>query len=106
MIHYTNVKGWKAIRSQVDWTFKSHKPPDDHAKGAYFTTFPPGTRNLASLLGIPKTKIEFAFCFRGIDGLSPIRGPRGQQIFYCSENYLVKKPRQEYEGLAETGDCS
>jgi hypothetical protein len=46
LFHYTNEKGYKAIGSQVVWLFKASKPPGDHPKAAYFTTLPPGTKNL------------------------------------------------------------
>jgi hypothetical protein len=46
LFHFTNDKGYKAISSQVVWLFRASKPPGGHLKGAYFTTLPPGTKNL------------------------------------------------------------
>jgi hypothetical protein len=65
LFHYTNDKGYKAISSQRVWVFKASKPPGDHAKAAYFTTLPPGTRNLAKRLFLrgAAEKVAFVFCF-------------------------------------------
>ena len=96
MFHYTNGKGYKAIVSQVIWLFKASKPPCDHPKAAYFTTLPPGTKNLAKRLFIRgcAEKIEFVFCFSGGEDLQPLRGGRGDHIFYSEEDYVVVQERQ------------
>ena len=54
MLHYTNQNGWNSIRSQLNWLFRAQQPPGDHPLGAYFTTLPPSTRNLAKKLRIPR----------------------------------------------------
>lgn len=56
MIHYTDGDGFKAISSQVDWTFKAAKPPGPHPVGAYFTPLSPHTADLCTKLMIPRRK--------------------------------------------------
>lgn len=103
MFHYTNEKGHKAISSQPIWLFKASKPPGDHPKGAYFTTLPPGTRNLAKRLFVRgcADKIAFVFCFSGDDDLTPLEGGRGAFIFYSVDDYPVEKKRQGPHGPTE-----
>jgi hypothetical protein len=100
LFHYTNEKGYKAIRSQSSWIFKASKPPDDHPKAAYFTTLPPGTRNLAKRLFVRgcADKVAFTFSFTGGEGLQPLEGGRGAFIFYSEADYAVEKRRQGHHG--------
>ncbi len=103
LFHYTNERGYKAISSQVIWLFKASKPPGDHPKGAYFTTLPPGTKNLAKRLFVRgcADKINFVFSFSGDDDLVPLEGGRGAFIFYSVEDYSVEKERQGPNGPTE-----
>ena len=73
MFHYTNQDGWNSIRSQINWLFRAQQPPGIHLPGAYFTTLPPTTRNLAARLRIPRLKCEYVFCFRPSDELLQLR---------------------------------
>ena len=100
MFHYTNENGYKAIGSQPTWIFKASKPPGDHPKGAYFTTLPPGTRNLAKRLFVRggADKVCFVFSFWEADNLTPLEGGRGAFIFFSSDDYSVGKSRQGPHG--------
>ncbi|KAA1259538.1 hypothetical protein LF1_20720 [Rubripirellula obstinata] len=106
MLHYTDQDGWNAIRSQVDWMFRAQQPPSDHPSGAYFTTLPPDTTNLAKKLRIPRRKIEFVFCFSRTDELSQIAGGRGDFIWYSPNDYEVKKEQQNDHGKSDEGACT
>jgi hypothetical protein len=103
VFHYTNDKGYKAISSQKTWLFKASQPPGDHPKGAYFTTLPPGTKNLAKRLFVRGSadKITFVFSFSGGDDLARLEGGRGAFIFYSPEDYPVEKDRQGPHGPTE-----
>ncbi len=100
MFHYTNDKGYKSISSQNTWLFKASQPPGGHPRGAYFTTLPPGTRNLAKRLFVRgcADKVTYVFCFSGDDGLEPLEGGRGAFIFYSEEDYAVAEQRQGLHG--------
>lgn len=103
VFHYTNDRGYKAISSQVTWLFKASKPPGDHPKGAYFTTLPPGTNNLAKRLFVRGSadKITFVFCFTGGEDLDPLDGGRGAFIVFSAEDYPVGPDRQGPHGPTE-----
>jgi hypothetical protein len=75
LFHYTNDKGYKAISSQVVWLFRASKLPDNHPKAAYFSTLPPGTKNLGKRLFVRgcAEKTKFVFSFSGGEDYS---GPR------------------------------
>lgn len=105
MLHYTNKASWNAIRSQVDWVFKAHKPPGPHPTAAYFTTLPPDAPNLAIRLGIPAAKIQYVFCFFDAGDLKPLPGDRGKFIFFSGNDYVVPENRQQDCGLREEADC-
>jgi hypothetical protein len=100
LFHYTNDKGYKAISSQVTWIFVASKPPSEHPKAAYFTSLPPGTRNLAKRLFIRGCgeKVAFVFCFSGGEDLIPLVGGRGAFIFYSTTDYAVEPDRQGPHG--------
>jgi len=93
MFHYMDRDGFNAIRSRPDWLFKAFKPPAEHPPGAYFTTLGRDTRNLAQRLGIPKSKTEFYFEFTDAGDLQPLRGDRGEFIFYSPVDYEVVEVR-------------
>ena len=100
MFHYTDDKGYKAIRSQVVWLFKALQPPCDHPKEAYFTTLPPGTRNLSKRLFVRgcSEKTRFVFSFTGGEDLPRLPGGRGKHVYYSEEDYPVVKARQGLHG--------
>ena len=103
LFHYTNDKGYKAISSQIVWLFKALKPPCGHPKAAYFTTLPPGTKNLSKRLFVRgcAEKTKFVFSFSGEEDLCQLRGGRGEHIHYSVEDYPVEKPRQGPHGETE-----
>jgi hypothetical protein len=105
MLHYTDKSSFNTIRSQIDWTFKLHKPSGPHPAAAYFTTLPPDTPNLASRLRIPISKIEFVFCFVDAGDLTPLPGGRGKYIFFFQGDYIVPKYRQQDCGPREEANC-
>lgn len=105
MLHYTDKTSWNSIRSQVDWTFKAHKPRGPHPAAVYFTTLPPNTPNLASRLRIPSSKVAFVFCFANAGDLTPLSGGRGEYILYYLGDYVVVKDRQEDCGPREEANC-
>ena len=100
MNHYTGKKGYNGIRAAPDWVFKASQPPApaDHPFGAYFTTLPPDTKNLAIRLGIPRSKTEYVFSFADANDLTPLDSDRGEFIFYSPLDYLVEKERQTFHG--------
>lgn len=103
LFHYTNGDGFKAINSQPTWVFKAAQPPGGHPKGAYFTTLPPGTKNLAKRLFVRggADKVRYVFSFHGAHGLVPLEGARGEFIFYSVQDYLVDRSRQGPCGPAD-----
>jgi hypothetical protein len=98
MYHYTNAAGYNAIRATIDWCFKAHQPPGNHPFGAYFTTLPRGTPNLAVRIRIPKSKLQYVFEFTDAGDLTPLPGGRGQFIVYSPVDCTVVKSRQVYAG--------
>jgi hypothetical protein len=100
LFHYTNEKGYKAIGSQVVWLFKASKPPGAHPKAAYFTTRPPGTKDLGKRLFVRgcAEKTRFVSSFSGGEDLPRLRGGRGDHIHYSEEDYPVEESRQGPHG--------
>ena len=101
MNHFTSKAGYDGIRSHVVWKFVAQEPPGGHPRGAYFMTLGPGERRLAQRLRIPREKVAYYFSFVGDDGLLPLRGGRGQYIFYSPEDYRVPPRRQTGHGPRE-----
>lgn len=103
LFHYTNTKGFNAIRPQPTWLFKASQPPGDHPEGAYFTTLLPGTINLGKRIFVRgcRDKLEFVFHFSGDDGLKPLPGGRGEVIFYSPKDYPVEPARQIAHGATK-----
>jgi hypothetical protein len=101
MHHYTDRRGYRGISSQPMWLFEAHQPPGDHPRGAYFTTLPPTTPNLAVRLRIPREKLTYGFDFTDVGDLVPLRGGRGDYVLYSPEDYAVAPERQNASG--ETG---
>ena len=98
MFHYTDNAGFKAISSQVAWTFKASVPRGPHPLGAYFTQLNPETPKLAKKLRMPQWKMEWLFEFDGTAGLVPIdegKG-RGAYIFFSPADYIVEPVRQRF----------
>ncbi len=95
--HYTNKKGYNAIRSGKNWLFKASQPPGnpkDHPFGAYFTHLEPGDHRLPRLR-IPKEKREFFFKMDiPEEQLKRIRGGRGEYSRYSPEDIEVR-PEQK-----------
>ncbi len=98
MNHFTDKAGYTAISSQADWCFKASQPPCSNPRGAYFTTLPPETPNLANRLRIPRAKLAFRFQFTDAGDLTPLRGGRGAYIRHSPGDYVVSAVRQEYHG--------
>lgn len=100
MFHYTNSKGYKAISSQVVWLFRAFQPPGEHRRAAYFTTLPPGTKTLNKRLFVRgcREKTDFVFSFSGGEDLRPLRGDRGDFIYFSEQDYPVAKDRQGPHG--------
>jgi hypothetical protein len=97
--HYTDKRGYDRIRATVVWCFRAGQPvPRDHPFGAYFTTMPPGTKNLALRIRVPNNKITHLFSFLDAGDLTPIRGGRGEYVFYSPKDYLVVEERQTFVG--------
>ena len=99
MYHYTDRAGYNGIRATEDWYFKAAQPPArGHPFGAYFTTLPRETPNLAQRLRIPLIKTGFFFAFSDADDLAPLRGGRGKYVFYSPDDYRVVANRQQASG--------
>lgn len=99
MNHFTDRAGFNAISANQPWHFRAAQPPGGHPFGAYFTTLEPGTRHLASRLGIPKEKMAYVFSFVDVGDLVPLRGGRGDFIFYSPADYDVAQGRQLDAGV-------
>lgn len=99
MSHYTDTSGYNAIRASPVWHFQARQPPGNHPVGAYFTNLPRGTPNLAQRLRIPKAKLAYVFELEDAGDLLPLRGGRGQFVFYSPTDYDVDQPRQIYSGV-------
>ena len=100
LFHYTTLKAGKAIASQKEWVFGAHQPPDpqSHPLGAYFTSLSMETTNLAKRLRLPRRKVEYFLSFLDVGDLRPLRGGRGDFIFYSPGDYLVVPERQDRHG--------
>lgn len=101
LFHYTDKKGWDAVRSQAVWCFKASQPNDpQRPSGAYFTDIEPTRENLRLLhqkIRVPVAKQEYVFQFRGMEGLTQLNGGTGRdkRIFYSRGDYLVSD--EEYK---------
>src|SRR6266496_3068083 len=98
MNHYTNRKGFNAIRAVSPWRFKARKQRNNNPFGAYFTTLKITELNFWIRVRLPKKKRGYVFSFKDEGDLSPWRGPRGKDVFYSSTDYYVETPRQLYAG--------
>src|SRR5437879_6201747 len=101
MNHYTNRRGYHAIRATRTWCFKARKQRTKSKPfGAYFTTLLPTDVNFVKRVRLPRNKREYRFSFTGRRGLVPLPGPGGKDVFYSPTDYFVHKPRQVYCGRA------
>ncbi len=100
MHHYTDNKGYNAIVAASPWRFLAAQPPGQHPLGAYFTTLPPSTPNLAQKLRLPRGKIEYVFIFVDQGDLLHLPGGRGKYILYSPQDYEVEAVRQVFAGEA------
>jgi hypothetical protein len=100
MHHYTDLAGYNAIRASPVWRFIASQPPGNHPFGAYFTTLPPDTPNLAKKLRIPASKLAYVFIFDDVGDLTPLPGGRGAYVFYSPVDYHVDVDRQLDSGPA------
>ena len=103
MNHFTNKKGWKAIRAVSPWCFQARKQRGGRPTGAYFTTLDAKHPNFFRITRVPKKKQVFVFQFVDIGDLTPRRGRLGKFVFYSPTDYFVAefhqgKKRQLYEG--------
>jgi hypothetical protein len=97
--HYTAKNAYDSIRATVDWCFHAKRPvPRHHPVGAYFTTLPPQTNNLAQRIRVPNEKLTHMFCFVDAGDLLPLAGGRGAYIFYSAQDYVVVRKRQIFAG--------
>ena len=101
ILHYSDDDGYKAISSQINWTFKASQPPGENEFGVYFTTLPPDAHRFSARTRIPKAKQKFVFAFVGTDGLLPKEGGKRKYIFWTPHDYILDEPRQAYHGLSE-----
>jgi hypothetical protein len=100
--HYTNKRGYNAIKATPEWCFKAFQPLAlGHPFGAYFTMLGPETPNLAKRIRVPREKIEFTFSFLDQNDLTPLRGGRGTHICFSPADYTVAQDRQLYHGERE-----
>jgi hypothetical protein len=98
--HFTNKKGWNAIRAASPWRFRARKQRGGRPTGAYFTTLHVNAPNFSSVTRVPIAKQRYRFTFLDIGDLTPRRGPLGRYVFYSRTDYLVDRRRQQYEGLS------
>jgi hypothetical protein len=100
--HYTNKKGYNAIKATPEWCFKSLQPAaPEHEVGAYFTNCAPNEPNLSIKIRVPKEKLEYMFSFVDVGDLLPLRGWRGQGVFFSRTDYRVARVRQNFHGPRE-----
>jgi hypothetical protein len=100
MNHFTNKKGWNAIRASSPWVFKAHKQRGGRPTGAYFTTLDTSHPNFFKIARVPKKKQQYQFEFTDAGDLTPRKGPLGKYVFYSPTDYKVARSRQIYEGPA------
>ena len=100
MFHYTDEAGYKAISSQIVWTFLARQPPGGRPIGAYFTAKNPRFPRLYKL-AIPRWKRVYVFAFVDAGDLKELSGGRGEYVFYSPTDYNVEVVRQKYCGRVD-----
>jgi hypothetical protein len=100
MNHFTDRKGWNGIRATLAWRFRARKQQGGRPTGAYFTTLFPTDPNFYSVTRVPVAKRKYRFTFVDVGDLQRRRGPLGRYVLYSPTDYVVEKPRQQYEGPA------
>lgn len=107
MFHFTDKSGFDAIRSQPMWRFLAQQPRRlENPKGAYFTSYPPGTWKLSVKIFVPKAKLEYVFQFEDRGDLLPLPGGRGHNntIYYSPVDYCVERERQLFHSASDDWD--
>jgi|SRR5215469_10379396 len=100
MNHFTDGQGYNAIRAASPWRFRARRQRGGQPFGAYFTTLELDAPNFFQKVRVPVKKRRFVFRFVDVGDLLPYPGPRGRYVSYSPQDYLVEKPRQQYDGLA------
>jgi hypothetical protein len=100
MNHFTDRKGHEAIRAVSPWRFRARRQRGGQPFGAYFTTLELSAPNFFQKVRVPVKKRRFVFRFEDAGDLLRYPGPRGRYVLYSPTDYLVKKPRQQYDGPA------
>ena len=99
--HYTDAKGYNAIKAVSPWHFRAGKPRSPSKPfGAYFTTLVPSDPNFVKRVRLPKSKRKYRFSFEDGGDLLPLPGPGGKWVFYSPTDYFVDDDRHLYSGLA------
>jgi hypothetical protein len=98
MHHYTDLGGYNAIRATPVWRFIASQPAGNHPFGAYFTTLPANTPNLAKKLRIPASKLTHIFVFVDVGDLNALPGGRGAYVLFAPVDYHVARDRQIHHG--------
>jgi hypothetical protein len=100
MNHFTDRRGYNAIRAASRWRFRAHRQRGGQPFGGYFTTLEPSAPNFFRKVRLPVKKQRFVFRFVNVGDLLPFPGQRGRYIFYPPTDYFVPPPRQLYAGPA------
>jgi hypothetical protein len=98
--HFTDRKGYLAVRAVSPWRFRAHPQRGGQPFGAYFTTLELSAVNFFRKVRLPVRKRRFVFRFVDAGDLLPYPGPRGRYVFYSPADYFVAPPRQQYAGPA------
>jgi hypothetical protein len=97
MNHFTDRKGYNAIRAVSPWRFRARRQRGGQPFGAYFTTLELSDPNFFLRVRIPVKKRKFVFRFADVGDLARLPGPRGWFVFFSPTDYFVAKPRQQYQ---------
>lgn len=100
MNHFTDRKGYDAIRAVSPWRFRARRQRSGQPFGAYFTTLELNAPNFFRKVRLPVKKRRFVFRFVDVRDLLRFPGLRGRYIFYSRTDYFVAKERQQYGGPA------
>lgn len=100
--HYTDKKGYNAVKSGNPYIFKASKPKYGNPKAAYFTTLSPeelSPKDYKAKLGLTKAKSEYFFEM-DVDSskLKDLKGGRGQYIKYSPDDLEVPRDKVTRHG--------